>query len=148
MTFAITRPRKSFYPVFDEMDRVFDHFIRSHRGSDNVSDFMPPVDIVENEDGLMVKAEVPGLEKDSFKVSVEDNVLTISGEKKMEYSEKDKEQNCHRVERTYGRFSRSFTLPNTVDVKNVKANYRHGVLEVKLPKSEEAKPKEIEINVG
>ena len=146
MTFAVARPRQSFFPVFDEMDRLFRRHVRSDR--DNVADFMPPVDIVESNDGLMVKTEVPGLEKDNFKVSVEDNVLTISGEKKMEYDETDKDQNCHRVERTYGRFSRSFTLPNTVDVKKVNAKYRNGVLEVKLPKSEEAKPKEIEIDVG
>ena len=146
MTFAVTRPRRSFFPAFDEMDKMFRRHVRSDW--DKVADFMPPVDIVESNDGLMVKAEVPGLEKDSFKVSVEDNVLTISGEKKMEYDETDKDQNYHRVERTYGSFSRSFTLPNTVDVKKVNAKYRNGVLEVKLPKSEEAKPKEIEIDVG
>lgn len=145
MTFAVTRPRRSFFPVFDEMDKMFRTCVRSDWN--NVADFMPPVDIVESKDGLIVKAEVPGLEKDSFKVSVEDNVLTISGEKKMEYDETDKDKNYHRVERVYGSFSRSFTLPNTVDVKKVNAKYRNGVLEVKLPKNEEAKPKEIEIDI-
>jgi HSP20 family protein len=148
MTFAITRPRRSFFPVIDEMDKMLGRWIRSDRDWDSTADFLPPVDIIEGKDSLIVKAEVPGLEKNSFKVSVEDNVLTISGEKKMEYEEKDKEQSYHRVERTYGCFSRSFTLPRTVDVKNVKANYKNGILEVKIPKSEEAKPKEIEINVG
>lgn len=148
MTFAITRPRKNVFPMLDEMDRMFGSWMRGSRELDSTADFMPPVDIIEAKDGLMVKVEVPGLEKDNFKVSVEDNVLTISGEKKMEYDEKDKEQNYHRIERTYGCFSRSFTLPRTVDVQKVKANYKNGILEVKLPKSEEAKPKEIEINVG
>ena len=148
MTFAITRPRRNLFPPLDEMDRIFGKWMRSDRDWDSTSDFVPPVDILETKDGLMIKAEVPGLEKDNFKVSVEDNVLTISGEKKVEYEEKDKDQNYHRVERTYGCFSRSFTLPNTVDVTKVKAGYKNGILEVKLPKSEESKPKQIEVDVS
>jgi len=127
---------------------MFGRFMRSEPESeDNYSNWVPRVDIIETKDSLVVKADVPGLEKDDFKVSVEDNVLTLSGEKKVEYDEKDKKHNYHRVERTYGCFSRSFTLPNIVDTKNVKAKYKNGVLEVKLPKSEESKPKEIEINI-
>jgi HSP20 family protein len=117
-------------------------------GWDETAGWLPPVDIVETKSELVVKADVPGLEKDNFKVSVENNVLTIKGEKKLEYNEEDKEHNYHRMERTYGTFTRSFTLPNTVDTKRVKASYKNGVLEVSLPKAEESKPKEIEINVG
>ena len=148
MTFAITRPRRSIIPMLDEMDRMFGRLMRADRDWDSTSDFIPPIDIIEGKDSLIVKAEVPGLEKDNFKVSVEDNVLTLSGEKKMEVSEKDKDQNYHRTERIYGCFSRSFTLPRSVDVKKVKATYKNGILEVNIPKSEEAKPKEIQIDVG
>lgn len=149
MTLTISRPRRSFFPVLDEMDKMFGKWM-SNQGdySSNEFGWVPPVDIIERKDGIVVKAEVPGLEKDNFKVSVEDGVLTLSGEKKVEIDEKDKDQNFHRSERVYGSFSRSFTLPSNVDQKNVSAKYRNGVLEVTLPKSEESKARQIQIDVS
>ncbi len=149
MTLTISRPRRSFIPVLDEMDKMIDRMFRdSYDSRDESSSWMPPVDIVENKDEIMVRADVPGLEKDNFKVSVEDSVLTISGEKKVEYDEKDKENSFHRSERVYGSFSRSFTLPNNVDTGSVKAKYRNGVLQVAISKLEESKPKQIDIDVS
>ncbi len=148
MTLTIARPRRSAFAVLDEMDKMFNAWRGDWNGSDAASSWMPPVDVYETKEHLVVKAEAPGLEKDSFKVSVENNVLTLSGEKKHEMTEGDPEGNYHRSERCYGKFSRSFTLPNNVDVSKVKAKYRNGVLEVSLPKKEEAKPKEITIDVG
>ena len=149
MTLTISRPRRSFFPVLDEMDRMFGKCMNSNAVvSGNEFGWVPPVDIIERKDSIVVKAEAPGLEKNSFKVLVEDGVLTVSGEKKVEIEENDKNQNFHRSERIYGSFSRSFTLPSNVDQKNVSAKYRNGVLEVTLPKSEEAKAKEIEIEVS
>lgn len=149
MTLTIARPRRSISPVFDEMDRMLGRIWRDgFSGGDDSKNWYPPVDIVEHKDAIVVKAEVPGLEKDNFKVAVEDGVLTISGEKKVEHEEKDSENNYHRMERTYGCFNRSFSLPSGVDAKNVRAKYRNGVLEVTLPKSDESKPREIEVDLG
>ncbi len=149
MTFAITRPRRGIVPVLDEMDKMIGRMFRDTFDTKNDNfNWMPPVDIIENEDEIIVKADVPGLEKDNFKVSVEDSVLTISCEKKVEYDEKNKDNSFHRSERVYGSFSRSFTLPSNVDTNKVKAKYRKGVLEVKLPKLEESKPKQIDVDVS
>ncbi len=149
MTLTISRPRRGFISALDEMDKMIGQMFRDNYDTkDEGCYWMPPVDIVENKDEIMVKADVPGLEKDNFKVSVEDSVLTISGEKKVEYDEKDKENSFHRSERVYGCFSRSFTLPNNVDTGSVEAKYRNGVLEVAIPKLEESKPKEIDIDVS
>ncbi|HKI61053.1 MAG TPA: Hsp20/alpha crystallin family protein [Mariprofundaceae bacterium] len=105
--------------------------------------WLPPVDIKETDDALLVHAEVPGIDKKDVKVDVHDGVLTISGER--QYQKDVKEKNMHRSERAYGRFSRSFSLPFTVDADNVDATMKDGVLEVRLPKSESAKPRSIEI---
>lgn len=148
MTLTLTRARRNPMNVLDEMDKMFRMWRSDWSEYDNGMGWTLPVDIAENENELIVKAEAPGLEKDSFKVSVENSVLTISGEKKQEMEEGEKGSNFHRMERMYGKFSRSFTLPTNVDVSNVKANYRNGVLEVKLPKKEEAKPKQINVDVG
>ena len=147
MTFMITRPRQRFVPMFDEMNRMMEDMWNLRSRVDDQSVWNPPVDIVESKDKILVKADMPGLDKDGFKISVEDNVLTIQGEKKMEYEEGDKEHNYHRVERVYGTFSRSFTLPVTVDTGKVTAKYRNGVLEVSLPKTEQSKPKQIAVNM-
>ena len=153
MTLTISRPRRSIFPVMDDMDRMFGTWMNASanagaQASSCECGWVPPVDIIEHKESIVVKAEAPGLEKDSFKVLVEDGVLTVSGEKKVEFDENDKDRNFHRTERIYGSFSRSFTLPNNVDQKNVSAKYRNGVLEITLPKSEEAKAKEIKIDVS
>lgn len=108
--------------------------------------FVPPVNIYEDEQTINIEAEVPGIQEKDLEISLENNVLTISGERKMEQEEK--KDNFHRIERSYGRFTRSFTLPPTVDTENVNAEFNNGVLKITLNKREEAKPKQIKIGVG
>lgn len=105
--------------------------------------WMPSVDIRETDDALIVEAELPGIDKKDAKVEVKDGVLTISGERR--YEKDVKEENVHRIERSYGSFTRSFGLPNNIDVENVDAQMKDGVLTVRLPKRESAKPKAIDI---
>ena len=105
--------------------------------------WLPAVDIRETDDAIVVHAEVPGIDKKDVKVDVKDGVLTISGERN--YKKDVKEENVHRIERSYGSFSRSFSLPSHVDVGKVQARLEDGVLEVRLPKTDTAKPKNIEV---
>ncbi|RKY60288.1 MAG: Hsp20/alpha crystallin family protein [Candidatus Latescibacterota bacterium] len=139
------RPSEEWFPALSdirrEIDRIFDEFWRGIGPAPTV--WTPKVDVAETDDAVVVTAELPGMEKDDIKVSIENNVLTISGEKKQEKEEKDR--TYHWSERVYGRFSRSFTLPARVDANKVKAVYKNGVLTLTLPKVEEAKPKQIEI---
>jgi HSP20 family protein len=111
-----------------------------------VADWSPTVDISETEAEYAIKAELPEVKKEDVKVTVEDGVLTLQGERKQEKEEKGKKY--HRVERSYGRFVRSFTLPDTVDESKVKAEYTDGVLHLHLPKSEKAKPKQIDVKIA
>ena len=108
--------------------------------------FAPLVDIYEDEHNITLKIEVPGIDEKDIDVRIENNTLTVHGERKMEKEEK--EENFRRVERQYGSFTRSFTLPSTVDPEQVTANYDKGVLKIKLAKKAEAKPKQIKVNVG
>ena len=108
--------------------------------------FVPPVDIYEDEHGVQLKLEVPGVDEKDLDIKVENNVLSVSGERKFEKEEK--EENFHRVERRYGSFTRSFTLPNTVSTDDIQADYDHGVLKIRLNKRAEAKPKQIKVTVG
>jgi HSP20 family protein len=105
----------------------------------------PPVDVAEEQDRIVVKVEVPGMEEKDLQLSFEDGVLTVSGERQFERKD---DRNYHRIERTYGSFTRTFSLPRTVDANSIAANYRDGILEIEIPKLEEAKPKQIQINVG
>jgi HSP20 family protein len=105
----------------------------------------PAVDVAEEQDKILVKVEVPGMEEKDLKVSFEDGLLSVSGERQFERKE---DRNYHRIERTYGSFVRSFSLPRTVDAAAITAHYTNGVLEIAIPKKEEAKPKQIQINVG
>jgi HSP20 family protein len=107
--------------------------------------FVPAVDIYEDEHAITLKVEVPGIEEKDIDVLLENQTLTLRGERKFEKEEK--EENFHRIERRYGSFTRSFTLPNTVDSENVKAEYANGVLSVRLPKRAEAKPRQIKVGV-
>ncbi|MGA8605552.1 MAG: Hsp20/alpha crystallin family protein [Candidatus Sulfotelmatobacter sp.] len=108
--------------------------------------FAPPVDIYEDEHNITLKLEVPGIDEKDINVSVENSTLTVHGERKIEKEEK--EENFRRVERQYGSFTRSFTLPSSVDSGQVSAHYDKGVLKIKLAKKAEAKPKQIKVNVG
>lgn len=111
-----------------------------------VAEWSPLVDITEDEKEYLVKAELPEMKKEEIKINVHDDVLSISGERKYEKEEKGKKY--HRVERAYGSFMRSFTLPEDADGSKVSAEYKDGVLRVHLPKSEKAKPKAVEIKVA
>jgi HSP20 family protein len=108
--------------------------------------FVPPVDIYEDEHNLVLKMEIPGMNEEDLNVSLENNTLTVSGERKFEQEEK--EENFHRIERRYGSFLRTFRLPNTVDGEKVEAVYDKGVLKINLGKREEAKPKQIKVGVA
>ena len=108
--------------------------------------FAPPVDIYEDEHTIAVKMEVPGIDEKDIDVRIESNTLTVHGQRKIEKEEK--EENFRRVERQYGSFTRSFTLPSSVDPAQVTAHYDKGVLKVNLAKKAEAKPKQIKVNVG
>jgi HSP20 family protein len=108
--------------------------------------FAPPVDIYEDEHSIAVKMEVPGIDEKDIDVRIESNTLTVHGERKIEKEEK--EENFRRVERQYGSFTRSFTLPSSVDAGQVSAQYDKGVLKISLAKKAEAKPKQIKVNVG
>ena len=109
--------------------------------------WVPPVDVYSNgEHEIVLKAELPDMTRDAIDITVEDDTLTIKGEKK--FGDEVKDEQFHRIERRYGTFSRSFSIPQTVDASKVTAEYKNGVLEIAIPKKEEAKPRQIQINVG
>ena len=108
--------------------------------------FVPPVDIYEDENSISLRLEIPGMKQEDLDIRLENNTLTVRGERKFEKEEK--EENFHRIERRYGSFTRSFTLPNTVNTDDVNADYRDGVLEIRLGKRAETKPKQIKVGVG
>jgi len=130
-----------------EMNRMFDNVFRfDTRDDDNgFTAWTPAVDIAEHDDQFVVKVELPGVNKEDVKITLENNILTIRGEKKQE--KETKKENYHRVERSYGSFQRSFTLPTTVKSDKIDAVYKDGILQIALPKAEEAKPKQIEVKV-
>jgi HSP20 family protein len=105
----------------------------------------PPVDVLEENEKIVVKVEVPGIDEKDLKVTFEDGLLTVSGERQFERKD---DRNYHRIERTYGTFTRTFTLPRSIDAGQIKADYHNGVLEIEIPKKEESRPKEIAINVN
>jgi HSP20 family protein len=131
----------------DQVNRLFeDTFTRDRSGHADLATWAPVVDIYETENELVVKADLPDLEDKDIDVRVENNTLTIRGERKFE---KDvNEENYLRVERAYGPFMRSFSLPNTVSSENVRAEYRNGVLSLHMAKREESKPKQVKISVA
>jgi len=131
----------------DRMNRLFNaSFGESRDEALTTSSFAPAVDVYEDEHNVTLKIEVPGIDEKDIDVRVENNTLTVHGERKIEQEEK--EENYRRIERQYGSFTRTFTLPTTVDTESVSANYDKGVLKIKLAKKAEAKPKQIKVNVG
>ncbi len=130
-----------------EMDRLWDSFFERgiRRKPEEVSDWFPSLDVSETKNDLVIKAEVPGMEPKDIDISLSDGVLTIKGEKKQEREEK--EEDYHLIERSYGSFARSIQLPKGVQSDKIQATYKNGVLKVILPKSEEAKKKEIKVKV-
>ncbi|HTK81562.1 MAG TPA: Hsp20/alpha crystallin family protein [Bacteroidota bacterium] len=128
-----------------EIDRMFDRFRGGVVDEDGGTVWMPAVDIIERQNDYLVKLEVPGVDKKDVKITVQDDILTVRGEKKQGSEQKD--ENYHRVERSYGTFQRSFTLPTSVKSEAIEASYDNGVLSLTLPKAEESKPKQIEVKV-
>jgi len=137
-----------FWNIQRDFNRLFDGFLRGgiqDDGSKGLSLWTPAVDISERESEYQVRVELPGINKDDVKITLESNILTIRGEKK---HEKDmQEENMHRMERVYGSFQRSFTLPTVVKDNEINAVFTNGILTITLPKAEEAKPKQIEVKV-
>jgi HSP20 family protein len=141
-------PFREFVTLQDRMNRLFrDSFEPEGRQEAlTTTTFAPPVDVYEDEHNITLKIEVPGIDEKDIDVRIENNTLTVHGERKFEKEEK--EENYRRVERQYGSFTRSFTLPTTVDPEKVQADYDKGVLNVKLAKKAEAKPKQIKVNIA
>jgi HSP20 family protein len=135
---------------FRELAGFFENFadVTGATGTEQLAfgTFVPAVDVYEDEHNLALKLEVPGMKEEDLNVTVENNTLTVSGERKLEKEEK--EENFHRIERRYGSFTRSFRLPNTVDPEKVEAGYEKGILKITLAKRAEAKPKQIKVGVG
>ena len=129
-----------------QMNRLFQDFGRS--GSDELmtTGFVPAVDVYEDEQNLTLNLEVPGMDEKDIDIRLENNQLTVRGERRFENEQK--EENFHRIERRYGTFFRSFTLPSTVDSEHINAGYSNGILKLELSKKPEAQPKQIKVNVG
>ncbi len=147
---AITRwdPLKDMVALQERMNRLFeDSLVRSRAGEEDMAlgAWAPAVDIYEDAEKIVLRADIPGVLPDQVSVKIEDSTLTISGDRRFERDVK--KENYHRVERQYGAFNRSFSLPGTVDTENVRAEHRDGVLELTLPKREESRPKQIKVQV-
>ena len=127
-------------------DDRFDRLIERAFGRERHAPWMPAMDVYETEDKVVVSVELPGMTAEDVEVSVEDSTLTVSG--KREFSSEVKEESYHRIERHYGTFSRTFSLPPTVDTAKVAAEYKNGVLTVRLPMREEAKPRQVKVEVA
>lgn len=141
-------PFRELEEMSDRLNRMFARPATRTNGKETivVADWTPTVDISETDGEYQIKAEIPDVKKEDVKVTLEDGVLTIQGERKQEKEEKGKKY--HRVERSYGSFVRSFSLPDLIDEEKVKAEFKDGVLNLHLPKSEKAKPKAIEVKVA
>jgi HSP20 family protein len=139
-------PFRGVSTLQDQINRLFSDAFERSEGESNLTTWAPSVDISESGHDLVVKADLPGIDPKELDIRVENNVLTIRGERKFE--KKVEQENYLRVERTYGSFSRSFSLANSVNPEGIKADYSNGVLTLVVPKREEAKPKQIKVNVG
>ena len=146
----VLTPWSSFGRLSDlraEIDRLFESPLNElTRTANLLSGWTPALDVFEDKDNFVVKAELPGMKKEDIDVRVENNILTIRGKK--ERKDEVKEDGYFRTERVYGAFSRSFSLPTTVEVSKIAAEYRDGVLTLRLPKAEEAKPRQIEVKIS
>ena len=145
---VVTRwnPYRELNSLQNHMNRLFNAQFGGSDESLTTGAFIPPVDVYEDEHGVQLKLEVPGIAEKDLDIRVENNTLTVSGERKFEQDEK--EENFHRVERRYGSFTRSFSLPTAVNTEDIKADYEQGVLKIRLAKRQEAKPKQIKVNIG
>ena len=145
-TIARLEPFRGLSTLQDQFNRLFNESFRNHPEESALTTWAPAVDIYETPNELVVKADLPDVNEKDIDVRVENNLLTIRGERKFEKSVS--EENFLRVERTYGSFSRSFSLPNTVNAESIGAEYKNGVLTVTLPKREESKPRQVKVTVN
>jgi HSP20 family protein len=139
-------PFRDLNMLQDRMNRLFEDAGRGIRRSEEPASttiWSPPVDIYETDSEIVVQAELPGMDRKDISLNLENNVLTIRGDR--QFKKETKEDNYHRIERSYGGFSRSFSIPTTVDDEKIRADYKDGVLRIALPKKEQAKPKQIQI---
>jgi HSP20 family protein len=148
---AIVRwePFREFTTLQNEMNRLFNTVFDAPapgNGGNTLRRWMPPMDLVETDDHFVLRADLPGMTEDDVKIEFEDGTLTVSGERKAEHESKN--EGYYRVERAFGAFSRSLTLPQGIDPEAVSASFDNGVLEVRIPKPEERKPRRIEIGAG
>jgi HSP20 family protein len=145
---SITRwePFRGIVNFQDQLNRLFEDSLRNQSGDSPMTAWAPAVDIYETENELVLKADLPDVNEKDIDVRIENNTLTVRGERKFE--QKVTQDNFLRVERAYGSFSRSFTLPNTVNTETIKAEYKNGVLTVEMPKRAESKPKQVKVAVS
>jgi HSP20 family protein len=144
---AITRwdPFREVAALQNRVNALFHDFNEGDSPLTTAS-FIPAVDVYEDDQKVVLKLEVPGIEEKDLDVSVENHTLTVKGERK--FAQEEKQENFHRIERRYGSFFRAFTLPSTIDTENVDAKYEAGVLRLELKKKPEAQPKQIKVNIG
>src|SRR6202049_3393978 len=145
-TIARLEPFRGLSTLQDQFNRLFNESFRGQGDESAITTWAPPVDIYETLNELVVKADLPDVNEKDIDIRVENNLLTIRGERKFEKNVG--QDNYLRVERTYGAFSRSFSLPNTVNPEAIRAEYKNGVLTVNLPKREEAKPRQVKVSVN
>jgi HSP20 family protein len=148
MTIVRWEPFRELSSLQSEMNRLFNSMFDAPpgNGGNAARRWMPAMDLVETEDHFVLRADLPGMSEDDIKIELEDNTLTVSGERKAEHESKG--EGYYRVERAFGTFSRSLTLPRGTDPEGVTAGFDKGVLEVRVPKPEERKPRRIEIGAG
>ena len=140
-------PTREIDSLQGNMNQLFDRFFEGRAGNgSSMRRWIPAMDLIETDDNLVLRADLPGLSQDDLDIEIKDGVLTISGERRAEHEEKG--EGFHRVERSFGSFSRSLSLPEAVDPEQVAADFKDGVLEVRIPKPEETKPTRVAIGGG
>jgi HSP20 family protein len=149
MTLTKWDPFKDLLSLQDRMNRLFDESVRNVKPGDEALSsaiWSPAVDIYETDDEVVVKAELPEVNQKDIDIQIESNTLTLRGERK--FNKETKKENFHRIERAYGSFSRSFTLPGTIDQEKISADYKDGILKISMPKREETRPKQIKVAIS
>jgi HSP20 family protein len=140
-------PYREMQAFQDRLSRAFGNVGRGERDEEmSLGAWVPPVDIAEEKDRILITAELPGFQEDQISIQTENGMLTLTGERKFE--KETGERNYHRVERSYGQFVRSFSLPNNVDREKIHATFSNGLLQIELPKREDAKPRQIRVTAG
>ena len=139
-------PGRELDSLQSDMNRLFDSFFGGRRANGGSQRWIPAMDLVESDDHLVLRADLPGMDEDDLNIEIKDNVLTVSGERKSE--KESKSEGFYRVERAFGQFSRSLTLPDGIDADQVSAHFDRGVLEVRIPKPEQTKPRRVQIGSG